>query len=54
MGQNETVVLLFGETCFKNVSLKNKTTVSLCPMFHSSPLPPTLPEINVGDGLSVI
>jgi hypothetical protein len=25
----------------KHVSLKNKTTVSLCPMFNSSPLPPT-------------
>jgi hypothetical protein len=25
----------------KYVSFKNKTTVSLCPMFHSSPLPPT-------------
>jgi hypothetical protein len=26
----------------KHVSPKNKTTVSLCPMFHSSPLPPIL------------
>jgi hypothetical protein len=26
----------------KYVSLKNKTNVSLCPMFHSSPLPPTV------------
>jgi hypothetical protein len=34
----------------KYVSLQNKKTVSLCPMFHSSPLPPTFfchPSVSV-------
>jgi hypothetical protein len=45
MGQSETDVLLFGETCFEKSSTQNKTTVSLCPMFHSSPLPPLAVQV---------
>jgi hypothetical protein len=38
MGQNETIVLFFSDFISKHVSPKNKTIVSLCPMFDSSPL----------------